>query len=98
MVIYCTRHLPDKDVFRGTMFANGSFAMGLVALEHFMQKQYTADTLLLTGIALLVMLAAVRTSSWIAQRADARKFNVLVNLALMLAGIMLLAQSVAPAA
>ena len=95
VVIYCTRHLPDKDVFRGTMFANGCFAMGLVALEHFMQKQYTADTLLLTGIALAVMVAAVRTSSWIAQRVDARKFNVLVNLALMLAGLVLLVQSVA---
>lgn len=95
VVIYCTRHLLNKDIFRGTMFANGSFAMGLVVLEHFLQKQYTAGTLFLTGIALLVMLAAVRTSSWIAQRVDARKFNVLVNLALMLAGIMLLAQSVA---
>lgn len=31
----------------------------------------------------------------IAQRVDARKFNVLVNLALMLAGIMLLVQSAA---
>lgn len=94
VVIYCTRHLPDKDLFRGTMFANGCFAMGVVALEHFWQRQYTADTLLLTAVALVVMLAAVRVSGWIARRVDARKFNVLVNLALMLAGIMLLVQAV----
>lgn len=93
VVIYCTRHLPDKDDFRGTMFANGCFAMGLVALEHGIQGQYSAHTLLLTGIAVLIMLAAVPTSSWITRRVDTRKFNMLVNLALMLAGMMLAVQA-----
>jgi len=94
-VIYCDRHLPDKDSFRGTMFFSGCFSMGIVALEHFFQHHYTANTLLLTGISLIVMIIAIYTSTWIAKKIDAQRFHALVNLALVFAGAMLVVQNAA---
>ena len=69
--------------------------MGLVALEHFFQHHYTADTMLLTGIALVVMVAAIYTSTWIAGKVDTQRFHTLVNLALVFAGAMLVLQNTA---
>ena len=95
IVIYCTHRLSDKNIFRGTMFFSGCFSMGLVALEHFFQHHYTADTMLLTGIALVVMVAAIYTSTWIAGKVDTQRFHTLVNLALVFAGAMLVLQNTA---
>ena len=94
VVIYCSKHLLEKDIFRGTMFANGCFAMGFVVLEGLCSGQYTQSTLSLAGIALVIMVAAVWLSGQIARRIDTRKFSFFVNVALTFAGAMLLIQTV----
>lgn len=95
-VFVSARELPEKAAFRGTLSMLWLVLNALVLPRLVLEGRVTTATLQTSAFLLLPLAAGIGAGEWVHHRLDEARFRVIVAVMLLLAGGVLVSQSIAP--
>lgn len=93
VVNFAVRELPDKRVFRSTLSALWLTMTSLLALSYVITGRINVNTLRGSFFLLPSMFVGILAGEWLHGRVDEKRFRMVVNVLLLVAGLALLAGS-----